>query len=102
MTLVHSKAIHPQGQTGSCRVSEAQIEHVRSDPTSAARTDAERARGGQLSRVRMCLGSRGGVRYDGADPSWDMLVAPFTSCVSYVRDLSPLNYGDQARYSFEI
>ena len=37
------------------------------------------------------------VKYDDADPNWDMLVSPFTSCVSYVKDLSPLNYGDQAR-----
>lgn len=26
-----------------------------------------------------------------------MLVAPFSSCVFYVRDLSPLNFGDQVR-----
>ena len=37
------------------------------------------------------------VNYDDSDPNWDMLVAPFTSCVSYVKDLSPLNFGDQVR-----
>lgn len=35
------------------------------------------------------------MKFDGSDPGWDMLVAPFTSCVSYVKDLSPLNFGDQ-------
>ena len=37
------------------------------------------------------------MKYDDSDPNWDMLVSPFTSCVSYVKDLSPLNYGDQVR-----
>ena len=37
------------------------------------------------------------VKFDGSDPNWDMLAAPFTSCVSYVKDLSPLNFGDQVR-----
>ncbi len=31
----------------------------------------------------------------GADPNWDMLNYPYSSCVSYKKDLSPLQYGDK-------
>lgn len=31
----------------------------------------------------------------GTDPNWDLLNYPYSSCVSYKKDLSPLQYGDK-------
>lgn len=31
----------------------------------------------------------------GNDPNWDILDYPYSSCVSYKKDLSPLKVGDQ-------
>ena len=31
----------------------------------------------------------------GTDPNWDLLTYPYASCVSYKKDLSPLQYGDK-------
>ncbi|BDA46766.1 hypothetical protein COCOBI_09-2190 [Coccomyxa sp. Obi] len=45
------------------------------------------------------LDSQGNWNTDGTDSNWDMLVAPYTSCVSYVKDLSPLNFGDHVYIS---
>ncbi|KAK9918067.1 hypothetical protein WJX75_000904 [Coccomyxa subellipsoidea] len=44
------------------------------------------------------LDNQGMWNSDGSDPSWDLLVAPFTSCVSYVKDLTPLAFGDEASW----
>ena len=41
----------------------------------------------------MCM--QGIVNADGTDPNWDLLNYPYTSCVSYKKDLSPLQYGDK-------
>ncbi|CAL5228295.1 g11401 [Coccomyxa viridis] len=31
----------------------------------------------------------------GTDPNWDLLNYPYSSCISYKKDLSPLQYGDK-------
>lgn len=31
----------------------------------------------------------------GTDPNWDLLTYPYASCISYKKDLSPLQYGDK-------
>ena len=41
----------------------------------------------------MCM--QGIVNAAGTDPNWDLLNYPYTSCVSYKKDLSPLQYGDK-------
>ncbi len=41
----------------------------------------------------MCL--QGIINAAGTDPNWDLLSYPYTSCVSYKMDLSPLQYGDK-------
>ena len=51
----------------------------------------------ERQQQRIGAGVQGVEEPGDSGPNWDMLVAPYSSCVSYVRDLSPLNFGDQVR-----